>query len=154
MHTTLCQLFCQERRKRLDQELQEESKQMVNKFEEHVNKAGFTLGQVCPIYLVIFFLFSFAIDLRAKVRVGPLQRLELFVKTSTGKSLSMRELEVLTERGEIPRKVLEEKQRAYEELKEELDSVLKQIRQGAKKFQVRPGIYCALSYAICQGGVG
>lgn len=65
-----------------------------------------------------------------------MQKLELFVKTSTGKPLSMRELEVLVERGEVSRKVLEEKQRAYDQLKEELEALVKQIRQGSKKFQV------------------
>lgn len=41
----------QERRKRLDQELQDEAKQRGAEFEKHVNNAGFTLGQVRGIVI-------------------------------------------------------------------------------------------------------
>jgi hypothetical protein len=74
-----------------------------------------------------------------------MQRLELFVKTSSGKVLSMRELELLVDRGEVSRKTFEEKQREYEDLKQELEGLLKQIRQGSKKFQVRQIPLCKRS---------
>lgn len=64
-----------------------------------------------------------------------MQKLELLVRTTT-KAITMRELELLAERGEVSRKVFEEKQRAYEELKRELELMLKQFRHTSKKLQV------------------
>ena len=46
-----------------------------------------------------------------------MQKLELFVKTASGKALSIGDLELQAQKGAVSRQVLEEKTKAYQELK-------------------------------------
>jgi hypothetical protein len=54
--------------------------------------------------------------------MGPIQKLELYPKIN-GKPIPLPNLEALAERGEIPRRVVEEKIAQYDRLKNELEEV-------------------------------